>query len=517
MMIKVLIVDDEPKLREGLRALIPWEQLGFTVVATAANGLQALEKYHIHYPELIVVDIRMPGMDGLELIGELRNEGSTSHVLILSGHADFDYAKRAIGYRIDGYLLKPVDEEEMISLLEELRETIDREDRFSRWNEEEPTRNRESLLRALLQPPAEESGEDDPGKQAAALGLLSGRVEVVLIELLAPAHATEDEERKIIAAVEQHFTGSEDRLFFMLPPYIGLLLKEPLQDGMCRERLMEELAGQICPCGFNFTAAAGGAVPRPEEAAESFNAARDLLRRAFFYRKGVMITADSSGMLFTGSGEADPEQVADAESRLLLAVETGSRTAIEPLVQAISAELIAAGGGEQQIKDTFVRILSTVLARLEPVYPEIRNNTAKRFPPIGELYQSRYLEDLQEQSVAFLAEIAGQMTSGVKGNEIKKITELIQRRYNENLKLETLSELFSYNSAYLGKMFKNTTGEYFNTYLDKVRIEKAKEFLAQGMKVYEVAEKVGYMNSDYFNAKFRKYVGTSPSSFRKNT
>jgi len=75
---------------------------------------------------------------------------------------------------------------------------------------------------------------------------------------------------------------------------------------------------------------------------------------------------------------------------------------------------------------------------------------------------------------------------------------------------------FNYNSAYLGKMFKNTTGEYFNTYVDKVRIEKAKQFLAQGMKVYEVAEKVGYMNPDYFNAKFRKYVGLSPSSFRKN-
>lgn len=107
------------------------------------------------------------------------------------------------------------------------------------------------------------------------------------------------------------------------------------------------------------------------------------------------------------------------------------------------------------------------------------------------------------------------MTSG-RGNEIKKITEIINRRYNENLKLETLSELFCYNSAYLGKMFKNTTGEYFNTYVDKVRIEKAKEFLTQGMKVYEVAEKVGYMNPDYFNAKFRKYVGISPTSYRKS-
>ncbi|OMD61233.1 hypothetical protein BSK62_24655 [Paenibacillus odorifer] len=515
-MIKVLIVDDEPKLREGLRALIPWEELGYTVVATAANGLQAQEKYHIFYPELIVVDIRMPGMDGLELIGELREEGSTSHVLILSGHADFEYAKRAISYRIDGYLLKPVDEEELINYLEELRVTIAQEDRFSRWNEEEPARNRESLLRTLLQPSTAEEGENDPAKQAAALGLKSDHVEVILLELLAPAGGSEEGERAVKAAVEQYFGSSEERMFFTMPPYIGFLLQEPLPGKQEQERLMEELASLICREGYNFSAATGGPVAGPEEAAQSFQVARELLRRAFFFRKGILISADLSGMLFPGVAEAYTEEGQDAESRLMLAVETGSRTAIEPLVDTICAELLAAGSEEQQIKDTFVRILSTVLARLEPVYPEIRSNAAKHSPPIGELYHSHYLADLQEQAVNFMAEIADQMSSGSKGNEIKKITELINRRYNENLKLETLSELFNYNSAYLGKMFKNTTGEYFNTYVDKVRIEKAKQFLAQGMKVYEVAEKVGYMNPDYFNAKFRKYVGLSPSSFRKN-
>lgn len=515
-MIKVLIVDDEPKLREGLRALIPWEELGYTVVATAANGLQAQEKYHIYYPELIVVDIRMPGMDGLELIGELREEGSTSHVLILSGHADFEYAKRAIAYRIDGYLLKPVDEEEMISYLKELRVTIEQEDRFSRWNEEEPARNRESLMHTLLQPAAAEEGEVDLAKTTAALGLKPSPTEVILLELFAPTGGMEAGERAIKVAIEQYFGNSEKQMYFTMPPYIGLLLQEPLQGEQEQARLMEELSGLICREGYDFSAATGGIVAGPEAATESFHVASELLRRSFFYRKGILINADLSGMLFRGVAEEPTEEGQDSESRLMLAVETGSGAAIEPLVDAICAELLAAGSEEQQIKDTFVRILSTVLARLEPVYPEIRSNAAKHSPLIGELYHSHYLEDLQKQAVNFLAEITDQMSSGGKGNEIKKITELIQRRYNENLKLETLSELFNYNSAYLGKMFKNTTGEYFNTYVDKVRIEKAKQFLAQGMKVYEVAEKVGYMNPDYFNAKFRKYVGTSPSTFRKN-
>lgn len=515
-MIKVLIVDDEPKLREGLRALIPWEELGYTVVATAANGLQAQEKYHIYDPELIVVDIRMPGMDGLELIGELREEGSTSHVLILSGHADFEYAKRAISYRIDGYLLKPVDEEEMISYLKELRVTIEQEDRFSRWNEEEPARNRESLVRTLLQPATAEDDEVDLAKTAAALGLKSGPTEVILLELYVPAGGMEADERGIKSAIEQYFGNNAKQMVFSLPPYIGLLLQEPLQGEQEQDRLMDSLTGLIRGEGYEFSAATGGIVAEPEEATLSFQVASDLLRLSFFYRKGSLISADLSSELLSEVVETYTEEGQDTESRLMLAVETGSGAAIESLVDAICAELVAGGSEELQIKDTFVRILSTVLARLEPVYPEIRSNAAKHSPPIGELYHSHFLEDLQKQAVNFLTEIADQMSSGGKGNEIKKITELIQRRYNENLKLETLSELFNYNSAYLGKMFKNTTGEYFNTYMDKVRIEKAKQFLAQGMKVYEVAEKVGYMNPDYFNAKFRKYVGTSPSVYRKN-
>ncbi|MNP51629.1 HTH-type transcriptional regulator YesS [compost metagenome] len=103
-----------------------------------------------------------------------------------------------------------------------------------------------------------------------------------------------------------------------------------------------------------------------------------------------------------------------------------------------------------------------------------------------------------------------------KHREVKIMLDLIERNFSDNLKLETLSGVLNYNSAYLGKLFKNETGEYFNTYLDKVRIEKAKSYLEAGYKVYQVAEKVGYTNVDYFHSKFKKYVGTSPSAYRRH-
>lgn len=126
-MMKVLIVDDEPKLREGLKSIVPWAELGYQVVGTAANGNEALEKHEICDPDLMLIDIRMPGMDGLQLIEAIRKQDTDIHLLILSGYADFDYAKRAISNRVDGYLLKPVDEDELSKYLIQIKEAIEQE------------------------------------------------------------------------------------------------------------------------------------------------------------------------------------------------------------------------------------------------------------------------------------------------------------------------------------------------------------------------------------------------------
>lgn len=202
--------------------------------------------------------------------------------------------------------------------------------------------------------------------------------------------------------------------------------------------------------------------------------------------------------------------------QLLLAVEAGSSEVARELTLQIIRKLVHTQRDETYIKDQLLRIVSSTIARLEAASPELRPLIAGQASPMGEVYSSRYLHDAERLVSGYMEQLSRLTGSGSgRGDEIKRITDLIQRRYKENLKLGTLAEIFNYNSAYLGKMFKNQVGEHFNTYLDKVRIEKAKQLLTQGMKVYEVAEQVGYMNSDYFNAKFRKYVGVSPSAYRK--
>lgn len=513
-MIKVLIVDDEPKLREGLRTLIPWEEHGYSVAATAANGYEALDRFRELSPGLVIADIRMPGMSGLELIAELRSISAGCHVLILSGYADFEYAKQAISYHIDGYLLKPVDEEELISYLQELREKISQEERINEWQAMEPVRTTEVLVRELLQ-------SKEGGAAAAELGLGDRSCEVVLLELKGLNKGEDAREDSVKRLMERHWQEQEERgFFFTLPPYIGVLLKEPLRDERSRAALWQELHHLMSKEGLEFVAAAGGAAGRPEEAGQSFGAARARLDDAFFGQKNTLLCGmpdsweEPAQVAAEPGEEPDPER--DIEVQLLLAVEAGSSEVARELTLQIIRQLVHTQRDETYIKDQLLRIVSSTIARLEAANPELRPLIAGQASPMGEVYSSRYLHDAERLVSGYMEQLSRLTGSGSgRGDEIKRITDLIQRRYKENLKLGTLAEIFNYNSAYLGKMFKNQVGEHFNTYLDKVRVEKAKQLLTQGMKVYEVAEQVGYMNSDYFNAKFRKYVGVSPSAYRK--
>ncbi|MFP4662155.1 MAG: response regulator [Halanaerobiales bacterium] len=121
-MYNVMIVDDEPNIRNGLKYLINWEKFNFTISAVAKNGKDAIEKMKVVYPDLIITDIKMPGLDGLGLIKYIREKLQDKNMsfIILSGYDDFDYAKEAIKYNVRSYLLKPIDEEELIDILKSI-------------------------------------------------------------------------------------------------------------------------------------------------------------------------------------------------------------------------------------------------------------------------------------------------------------------------------------------------------------------------------------------------------------
>lgn len=512
-MIKVLIVDDEPKLREGLRTFIDWEACGYEVVDTAANGNEALDKFQRYQPDLVVADIRMPGMDGLQLIEKLRMQDPLLHILILSGYADFSYAKKAMTQRVDGYLLKPVDEDELKDYLWKIKLTVDEERASQQWKHVTTEWNREALIQSVL------TGEedDDPAplcERASEVGI-SGKVyQVLLLSAQTEGDVEAQGNALVRKALARLFEEPGRGWVFAIHAKLGVLIKEPLLSvelgGIYRE-LTAELAGT----GIRFSVALGGKVGCLTEIRESYRTACELVRHHFFLDQGTVLTPeDKRSGRAADAGDLSTEELGE---QLFYAVDIGNQDAVKSLLRQLGEAYMTDGAMENEIKNRYVELLTTIYSKALKQSPELQSRGKEFSDGFSKIQKAYSIQELNGKAEVLLQQIMNQLGEDGKHREVKIMLDLIHRNYSDNLKLETLSGIFNYNSAYLGKLFKNTTGEYFNTYLDKVRIEKAKSYLEEGLKVYQVAEKVGYTNVDYFHSKFRKYVGTSPSAYRKQT
>jgi two-component system response regulator YesN len=534
-MIKVLIVDDEPKLREGLKFFIDWESYGYHVVDTAANGYDALSKYEQHHPDVVIADIRMPGMDGIQLIKALRKQDNDLHILILSGYADFDYAKKAITHRADGYLLKPVDEEELISYLETIKQAIELKEMSAQWNNTAKEYNREALISALIEQSTYTLSQNDDElaqdelvlyEQADELGLLWPSYQILLISV-----QYEDESDTTTAALLKKkladlYEKSNRGYSFTIHSLVGVLLKQPLLEVELQE-LYTYIAEIVTPEAAYFTAAISSRGYELQQVKTCFEEAKELLRQHFILDRGNILSNQLTNQCDDQCGDQLDEQETSEGfnkidtltfiEKLYYAIDISNGSLADKLIHRIGQYFVAEGFNEKIIKQRFAEILNVVFTKFVQKRSEQDIKNVEFSDALAEIYEVRTLYELYEKANLIVKEMMSNTGPEGKHQEVKIMLDLIQRNYSDNLKLETLAGVFNYNSAYLGKLFKNETGEYFNTYVDKVRIEKAKDFLEQGYKVYQVAEKVGYTNVDYFHTKFRKYVGTSPSAYRKES
>lgn len=291
-MYSVLIVDDELAIREGLVALLDWESLGYQVIDSAANAIEAKHKYELYSPDLMIVDIRMPGRDGLELVEELRALDPEMHIIILSGYADFNYAKRALSFGIDTYLLKPVDEDELQLYLENLSIELDARITDRKKQAAVKVWNREMLVQSLLM---DRSALTPSIMEATILEaeLLWDSYQVVLIRLILQDNADHGPSTVVKARLAKSFEENNWGIVFLLDSYLGVLLQPSFQKELVHKLMVQNIQQVVFDHELECIITAGDMVNSLEDISVSHLSALARMKEHFFYDETGMIGPDS--------------------------------------------------------------------------------------------------------------------------------------------------------------------------------------------------------------------------------
>ncbi|WP_169081783.1 response regulator [Paenibacillus sp. PL91] len=496
---KVILVNPEERIRQQLQETVDWKRHGFEVIGEAGNGREALLLHAELRPDLMVVEISMPEMDGLQVIETIRQTDLECQIIILSSHADFYHAKSAISLGVAAYLLKPADTNEIEKELTRIGIRMQR--CFRLYPRESREREMVSLLVA--------HGE---GNLADSLRLFNWpRYRILLVKPNSPegnsSGLIEIMKRKIVSHLEEREKG----LVFIIDSKVGIVLRE-VGEEFDAVRLFDEIEDALDAVNTPFIAVAGGAVEAITEIGKSYSEAAELLKKEFLYR-GERRIIDSNAKIM-------PQEVPDIgtlSDKLCYAIDIGNRSLLCRVLEEGLLAIAQYDGAEQAIKTVTSQWISLALTKLSKTNEIAYLFVQDALPMTSDIYEQpdyRTLQRLLEDRLMLLLDRIG---SDCRDPVIKQVLNFVERHYAENLKLETLGELFHYNSAYLGRLFRNATGDTFRTYLDKVRIRNAKVLLESGLKVHQAASRVGISNVDYFHMKFKKYLGEKPSRYKRKT
>ncbi|MDR0943276.1 MAG: response regulator [Ruminococcus sp.] len=490
-MLGVMLVDDETTVRRGIKMMIPWDELGLEVIGEAGDGDEGLEKLLEKKPDIVIADIRMPGMTGLAMLEEAKKRGFAGKAVILSGYSDFSYAQAAIALGVKKFILKPVDEDELIAELLRLSDEIndERKGEFERQKGSEYLKD--ELIKALFLGTVKDEQVFDNRLPK------DGKFNVALISL----YDNSDEAEmvyEILDSIDNPLYVKLDLEHTLGLLFVGLGKADTI-------KFMEKITTEF--------AAVGVTVRSVYEISESYKTAADIYKSKFLYMHEGVISPDVIENYSYESGE--PEEISE---KLFALVNVNDTEKICDSLEYLHKIFLSGRFLPETIRLFYINCVTDIVKQATKNGQESRVTNLPTADDIAKISMLPSLYDISNFVTEMLCSISDNVFGDTTQSNIEKIVKYVAANFKNELRLEGLAQLFGYNSAYLGKVFHKYTGETFNNYLDGIRIGEAKRLLESGeFKVYEIAEMVGFSNINYFHNKFKKIVGISPMSYKKNT
>ncbi|MWC29296.1 response regulator transcription factor [Paenibacillus sp. MMS18-CY102] len=540
-MMNVLLVEDEITIREGIRDTIPWLENGLQLCGEAGDGLEALERIaNGPVPDLIITDIHMPKMNGLDFIQAARAALPNVEVIVLSGYDDFQYAKKAIQLGVNGYVLKPCRTEELVQLMVNTKMKINaiRETQTSmhsiqnKWERSLPTVIEQSLLRWVRSPRQKlenRAGQlEEWNSPIHPADLLVGIIRIdassgnrmfnkpdqeliryaafnIIQETLNPVY-----EQNVIVVRD-----GNDYIWIANPPRKQLSIQETkLELGRLKINLEQYLRMSV-------SIGSGNLVGCIDDLHISYEQAWKAIETRFYSGKGTIVLYSE---LTQNANEASDATIFEDKSMLELeqSILHHLRTMkFEDALDQTELWLQQLRRGplvdqtEVSLRTTAFLLELQKLAQEQHVNPLESNG--RMVDLIKQVPNMETLEDLSTLVKKLIRSLVAGLTSQVPTHRtVQGALDIIHAKYHTNLTLDSVSKEVFVSNTYLSSLFKQELGINFLDYLHQYRIEHAKSLLRKNYKMYAVAKMVGYQEERYFSMTFKKWTGLTPTQFKKN-
>lgn len=524
--ITLLIVDDESEIRSGLRTIIPWQDYSISLVGCASSGAEALDMIRYYEPDIVITDIQMPGMNGLDLIDRARQEQFDCSFVILSGYDDFQYAKTAIRYGVEDYLLKPISIQELTALVEKLKEQIlkkrnlhtDQLSTLKQLRHAQVSLRKNNLVPELLR------NELSVPELAAALYEYSLPVKntrscAVLIQAFTARQDTEEEEElsrrllPLFTDLEQHLTGFP-ALTAQLPPASFIIvfnLPDKSEDFTALKELLSEYANNTGSYGnFRLIAAAGSVVPSLTEISESYQIARQVMTYHIYPSLGNLIDASvldglEPPMIMPGEEFLDDILRADTESLKLHLDRYFQKLLDHPMPPP----------------SYLYGLCNYLILHLRSELTRYLEEAPKSFA--GDAYMVLQSLSTVDEIRSWMYDILSGFSDEMKVSRatksdplIEKAIDYIQKNILKNIHTEDVCNYLGLSKSYFSTYFKNKTQLNFRDYTLDLKISYAQEQLKLPEHTpSDVAIMLGYEDYRSFSRAFKTRTGLAPSDYQK--
>jgi two-component system response regulator YesN len=516
-MYKVLLVDDEKIILDGISQMIDWRSLGTELVGTAANGVEAYERIKELAPDIVISDIRMPGMDGLDLVAAVSRDFPGVRFALLSGFGEFDYASKAMQYGVKHYLLKPTNElkisEALSEIIAELDSDIARE-RFVGEMKQELSKVMPHVKDQVLKEFVTNKtyGSRDWDYYRKLFGFEFERpVRLLLFQL--EGTAAEFEHLFAVKNIAEDLLATT-----LLSTTIGDHVLVLIEDALEPEelfRVIREIRATFRHYYKRDTTIALSEANRITEARALYQETLRCLSHRFYLGEGGLITRKDTG---EQEGEAMDALSFDTEA-LTMPVQSGHREEAEEALDSLIQGLKRA---QLDIDRTKTYVIQQFVSLIRLGDPQQMNRYYRQMSELAGMDTLQAMQAALEETVRELAQYHYDRNVVKITSIVRKVIDIVEAQLgNSELSLNLVaSEMLYMNADYLGKLFKKETGEKFSNYVVKARVKKATELWSDNpeIKIFEMAELLGFGdNPQYFSQVFKKQMGCTPSEYAKQT